>query len=149
MATRSEPLKQHELRRHPGFLLARTRWQAFRNFDEHIGKPLGLKPVEFSILLLIDGNSQVSQRQLADALDVAAPNMTGILHKLEERGLVQRQRAEGDRRVQNIVLAPAGAKLLQKARDAGRTMDRDWLRRLSPAEEAMLLELLAKLADGR
>jgi DNA-binding MarR family transcriptional regulator len=143
-----DALKQDDLRRHPGFLLARTRWQAFRNFHDHIGRPFGLKPVEYSILILLDANRDVSQRQLAEALDVAAPNMTGILHKLEERGLVERQRAESDRRVQYIALTAKGAKLLKQANIAGQSMDREWLGRLTPAEAAMLLELLGKLADG-
>jgi DNA-binding MarR family transcriptional regulator len=142
-------LKQQELRKHPGFLLARTRWQAFRIFHEHIGNPFELKPVEYSILMLLSENDQVSQRQLADALDVAAPNMTGILHRLEERGLVERQRAEADRRVQYIVLTAKGAKLLKQANLAGKEMDKDWMGRLSPGEAATLLELLGKLADGR
>ncbi|MBI5279073.1 MAG: MarR family transcriptional regulator [Burkholderiales bacterium] len=145
----SDALRQDELRKHPGFLLARTRWQAFRNFHEHIGQPLGLKPVEYSILVLLGVNEQVSQRQLADALDVAAPNMTGILHKLEERELVERQRAEADRRVQYIVLTPKGAKLLKQANAASKEMDKDWLGRLTPGEAGMLLELLGKLADGK
>lgn len=140
-------LDQTELSRYPGYLLARARWQAFRNFERNIGRPLSLRPVEYSILLLLHTNHGASQRQLAQALGVAAPNMTGILRRLQERGLIERVRAEEDRRMQSITLSAKGRKLLQRARDAGRDMDTAWLARLSPGEQALLMELLAKLSQ--
>jgi len=139
-------LNQEALRKYPGYLLARARWQAFRNFEAHIGGPCQLKPVEFSILVLMDSNEQVSLGQLAQALGVAAPNMTGIVRRLEERGLVERKRAETDRRMQHLALTDAGRKLLREGVAAGRKMDEAWLARLSRAEVGMLLELLAKLS---
>jgi DNA-binding MarR family transcriptional regulator len=146
MATAAPDLNQDELARHPGYLLARSRWRAFRNFHKHIGAPFELKPVEFSILVLVDSNNDVSQVQLAQALGVAAPNMTALLHRLEARGLLERQRSEVDRRRQTIVLTTAGRKLLRKATAASDGMNRGWIDRLTTAEQAMLMELLYKLA---
>ena len=146
MSRVTQTLNQEELRKHAGYLLAVTRFQAFRNFERHIGGPHELRPVEYSILVLLDANEEVAQNQLAQVLGVAAPNMTGILHRLEARGLVERQRTESDRRVQNIVLTPKGSKLVREATEASKTMDKDWLARLTRAEQAMLFELLAKLA---
>jgi DNA-binding MarR family transcriptional regulator len=138
-------LNQEELARHPGYLLARSRWRAFRNFEKHIGGRFDLRPVDFSILVLLSSNKAVSQVQLAQTLGVAAPNMTASLHKLEARGLLERQRSEADRRRQTIVLTPAGRKLLRGANAAGQDMNRGWIDRLSPAEQAMLMEMLHKL----
>jgi len=139
-------LDQSELKKYPGYLLARSRFMAFRTFERHVGRPMELRPVEFSALLLIDTNADVSQAQLSQALGVAAPNMTGILRKLEERGLIAREPSPTDRRVQHIVLTKEGHKLVERAVAASRTMDKDWLGALSKAEQAMLLELLGKLA---
>jgi len=139
-------LNQADLTRYPGYLLARTRFQAFRNFDRHIGQPFGLRPVEYSILVLLAANRDVSQNQLAHSLGVAAPNMTAVLHKLEGRGLVERQRSETDRRRQNIVLTSEGKRVLRRAVAASEDMDKAWLARLSAGEQALLMELLCKLA---
>jgi DNA-binding MarR family transcriptional regulator len=138
-------LNQAELKRYPGYLLARARFGAFRNFEEHIGRPFELRPVEFSVLLLVQTNGDVSQSQLSQALGVAAPNMTTILRRLEARELLAREQSPRDGRIQHIVLTAKGRKLLRDARAAGAAMDRQWLARLSPAEQAMLFELLAKL----
>lgn len=145
MSATSPPLNQAELKKYPGYLLARSRFQAFRQFENHIGAPFDLKPVEFSILLLVDTNTDVSQTQLAQALGVAAPNMTTILRKLEGRGLLAREQSPSDGRIQHIVLTPKGRELLQQAVAAGRSMDKKWMSRLSGAEQAMLMELLGKL----
>ena len=138
-------LDQSRLKKYPGYLLARSRFLAFRTFERNVGGPLELRPVEFSALLLIDGNQDVSQAQLSQALGVAAPNMTGILRKLEGRGLIAREPSPTDRRVTHIVMTKAGARLLQRALTASSSMDREWLGVLSKAEEAMLFELLGKL----
>jgi DNA-binding MarR family transcriptional regulator len=145
MTAVSTPLNQAELKKYPGYLLARTRFQAFRQFENYIGAPYDLKPVEFSILVLLNSNTDVSQTQLAQALGVAAPNMTTILRRLEGRGLLAREQSPTDGRIQHIVLTPRGQDLLADAVDAGRSMDRKWLARLSGAEQAMLMELLGKL----
>lgn len=146
MASAAPDLNQDDLARHPGYLLARSRWQAFRNFEAHVGARFELRPVEYSILVLLASNEDVSQVQLAQTLGIAAPNMTALLHKLEARGLVERRRSEADRRRQTIVLTPAGRKLVKNASAAGKDMNKGWLDRLTPAEQAMLMELLHKLS---
>lgn len=138
-------LNQDDLRTYAGYLLARARWLAFRAFDQDIGDPFGIKPVEFSVLILLRSNGQASPAQLAAALKVAAPNMTGILRRLEERGLVDRSTSSQDRRVQHMVLTERGREHVARAVEAGRDMDRRWMSALSPAERAMLLELLGKV----
>jgi DNA-binding MarR family transcriptional regulator len=110
-------LDQSELKKYAGYLLARARWQAFRAFEQNIGKPLQLRRVEFSILVLLQSNEQVTAAQLAQALGVAAPNMTGILRRLEERKLIARLRAEADKRSQAIALTPHGQALAGAAVD--------------------------------
>ncbi len=145
----SRRLDQSALKKHVGYFLARARFIAFRNFHRHIGDVHELKPVEYSLLVLLDSNQDVTQTQLARELGVAQPNMTGILRRLEERGVVERTRAEHDLRMQFITLTAAGQKLLRQAMAAGQSMDDLWLGRLTAGERAMLAELLEKVAMPR
>ncbi|HSV34745.1 MAG TPA: MarR family transcriptional regulator [Ramlibacter sp.] len=139
-------LDQSELKRYPGYFLARARYIAFKTFDQHIGRAYELRPVDFSVLLLLGSNGEVTQSQLSVALGVAPSNMTGLLRRLQERGLIQRTRAETDKRMQFIALTPAGETLIEGAHSIGRAMDKGWLGRLTRAEQAMLLELLDKVS---
>lgn len=139
-------LDQSELKKYPGYFLARARYIAFKTFDRHIGAQHQLNPVEFSLMLLVSSNVDVTLTQLSQALGVAPPNMTGIMRRLETRGLVQRTPAPQDRRMHHITLTRAGTALIAQAHAVGRTMDKSWLGRLTKAEQAMLVELLDKLA---
>lgn len=153
MATRTAPerngngraLDQRELKKFPGYLLARARYLAFKTFEQAVKDSCELRPVEFSILLLISTNENVTQSQLAQALGVAAPNMTGILRRLQQRKLVERERSETDARQQHLALTPEGRAVLDTAHAQARNADRGWMNRLSKAEQGIFLELLDKL----
>lgn len=117
-------------------------------FQRHIGEPLGLRPVEFTILVLIASNRGCTGKQLAQALAVTAPNVTILLDRLSEKGLVERVRGEADRRAQHVHLTGEGERLAAEALAVSRKMERDLLRRLTEGERLMLLELLHKVARG-
>jgi DNA-binding MarR family transcriptional regulator len=153
MATRTAPersangraLDQRELKKFPGYLLARARFVAFKTFEQAVRDSCELRPVEFSIMLLISTNQDVTQSQLAQALGVAAPNMTGILRRLQHRKLVERERSETDARQQHLALTAEGQRVLDTAYAQARNADKGWMNRLSKAEQGIFLELLDKL----
>lgn len=141
-------LDQRELRRFPGYLLARSRYVAFKAFESAVRESCNLRPVEFSVLLLLEHNPEATQTQLSQALGVAPPNMTGLLRRLEGRQLLTRERGASDARQQHLRLTAEGRALLTAALSRVRSADKSWMNRLSRGEQAMLLELLEKLVDG-
>jgi DNA-binding MarR family transcriptional regulator len=130
-----------------GYAASRASIELKKTFARHLG-PLQLKAVEFSILVLVASNEQVNQKQLGAALDVSAPNMAVTLDRLVERGWVERVRSTRDRRAQHIHLTPMGRDLVRRAEKIAATMEDSALRALSPAERALLIELLLKVARG-
>lgn len=131
-----------------GYAATRASVELKKSFKKHLG-PLELKAVEFSILVLVDTNDEVNQKQLGAALDVSAPNLAVTLDRMAEQGWVQRERSARDRRAQIVLLTPAGQALVTQAREIAQTMENEALRVLSPAERAMLIELLQRVARGR
>ena len=91
----------------------------------------------------------MNQKQLGQALDISAPNMAVTLDRMVERGWVERVRGTQDRRAQHIHLTSKGAELVQRAEKIAATMEAPALRMLSPAERALLIELLMKVAAGK
>ncbi|UCE30736.1 MAG: MarR family transcriptional regulator [Burkholderiales bacterium] len=134
-----------------GYHLARASVPARRAFAQRIGRPLGLRPAEFSILQLLARNGDVTQKQLAQALLVSAPAVTVLLDRLGQRGLVCRERSARDRRAQLIRLTGAGAALARRAHRASLSMERQAFGALGPAERARLIALLERCtpAAGR
>src|ERR1700739_1960376 len=74
-----------------------------------------LSPSQFNLLnLLYPEPAGVSQGELSRALIMHRPNITGLVDRLQARGLVQRRERAGDRRTNQVVLTPAGASLVRE-----------------------------------
>lgn len=131
-----------------GYRLAKADVPAKRVFKRHVGTPLKLQPVEFSLLVLLLANGSATPKQLSQSLDVAPPKITALVDRLAERGLVRRQRSTADGRALDVLLTPEGRALAQRAQRLSQTMEAAWLQALTPGERALLVELLAKLARG-
>jgi DNA-binding MarR family transcriptional regulator len=71
------------------------------------GGEFDLAPQQMIALRML-GSSPRKMSDLADALFCDNSNVTGIVDRLEERGLVRREAAEGDRRVKLLVLTEEG-----------------------------------------
>jgi DNA-binding MarR family transcriptional regulator len=70
---------------------------------------LDLTPVQAHALRRLDPEKPLAMSALAEALYCHASNVTGIVDRLESRGLVERTPGAGDRRVKTLVLTPEGA----------------------------------------
>src|SRR5205814_10524584 len=70
-----------------------------------------LSPAQCHVLHLIEPDRLVPMGRLAEALACDASNVTGLVDRLESRGLVRRQPSPEDRRVKVLRLTPTGARL--------------------------------------
>jgi DNA-binding MarR family transcriptional regulator len=90
---------------------AETLWNASRLFFDE----WKLGPSQFNLLnLLSDRIEGVSQTELSRQLIMHRSNVTGLVDRLEARGLVRREAIPEDRRVYRVVLTGAGRKLLDE-----------------------------------
>jgi DNA-binding MarR family transcriptional regulator len=110
------------------------------------GEDADLSPVQWHVLHLIEPGQPVPMRRLAEALSCDASNVTGLVDRLESRGLLQRRASPEDRRVKVLALTPAGVRL--RAQLLNRTTHRSHpLSRLSADEQRTLIALLERLLD--
>ena len=79
----------------------------------------GLSIIGFQVLALLEMHGAIPMSRLADELDVALPNATGIIKRMADRGLVERTHGEEDRRVVRVDLTDAGHELIGEM-EAGR-----------------------------
>jgi len=87
----------------------------FLHFSESAARQEGLEPQQHQLLLSIHGlDGPPTIRQLADHLLIQHHSAVGLIDRLEERGLVERSRAENDRRQVNVRLTVAGERILQR-----------------------------------
>src|SRR6187397_1182007 len=72
---------------------------------------LELSPAQCHVLHLIEPERPIPMGQLAETLACDASNVTGLVDRLESRGLVRRRPSAEDRRVKVLDLTPTGARL--------------------------------------
>ena len=118
-------------------------------FERHVGEPLGLRKAEYSLLMLLLANGPTPARRLAQTLQLSAPQLTMMVDRMQESKWLRRERNPADRRAQFIVLTREGEALARRAATLSRTMEQELAGRLSPAERAMLIELLRKVGAHR
>ena len=129
-----------------GYLLALAQLPTRRAFRAHVGEPFELRPVEFTLLMLLQAYQRASAKQIGGALRLPAPHVTTLVDRLRERGLVQRARDPQDGRAVRITLTEAGKGLATQLQAASLHMEDGLQAALTPAERMQLRRLLKKLA---
>lgn len=76
---------------------------------------LGLAPMQLHALRLVEPGEGLPMSSLAGLLFCDASNVTGIVDRLEARGLVERRPSPKDRRVKLLVLTEEGARIRETA----------------------------------
>jgi DNA-binding MarR family transcriptional regulator len=148
-AARGAALDQAGMQHLMGYRLTLAEVASRRVFQRHVGTPYKLRPVEFTILVLLLGNGSATPKQLALTLGMPPPNVTVLVDRLVERGLVLRERSTTDGRAMDLRLTDKGSDLAQRVQRVSQTMEGGFLTPLSAAERAMLAELLQKLIQPR
>ena len=86
------------------------------------------------VLWLLEHHGAMPMSRLADLVDVSLSNATGLVDRMEERGLVERFRVADDRRVVLVRPAAGGRRALEENEIVRREQMRAVLRRLTPAQ---------------
>jgi len=115
---------------------------ALRGWTADLLAELNLTEALADVLWHLDASdAAASMRHLAELLKCDPSNVTFLVDRLEERGLVERQIDPADRRVKLVALTPAGVRIRNQIVRAAAT--RSPLAQLSPADQQRLLNLLA------
>ena len=110
------------------------------------GAEFGLSSVQCHVLHLIEPGRPLAMSRLAATLSCDASNVTGLVDRLEARGLVRRRPSPGDRRVKVLDLTPVGSRLRAQLlrRMTGHPLP---LARLSVREQRALVRMLERLVE--
>jgi DNA-binding MarR family transcriptional regulator len=104
---------------------------------------LDLTPVQAHALRLLDPGQPLGMRALADVLYCHASNVTGIVDRLEARGLVERRPGVDDRRVKTLALTPAGVRVRERVIEL-MVAPPAAIAALAPADQHALRDILAR-----
>ena len=105
-----------------------------------------LSPPQLGALKALDPEHPVAMSELAGILGCDNSNVTGIVDRLEYRGLVERRPAEHDRRVKLLALTDEGRELRTSIGDRLHAPPRE-LETLSRADQRALRDILQRALE--
>ena len=108
-----------------------------------VAADFGMSPMGVNVFRILEPGAELPMSALADSVGCDASNVTGIVDRLEARGLIERRDDPGDRRVKLITLTDEGAQLREQV------MDRLYeppaaIARLSSADQRALCDILSR-----
>ncbi len=120
--------------------------EKLQRVDKRNSKTMGVLNVqEIHALISIGSKGPMTMSAIAGSLHLSLSSMTAVIDKLENKKFVSRDRQKQDRRVVEVALTRAGAKLYKVAREAHMQLMDKFLSALSIAEQDTLLSLFRKI----
>lgn len=97
------------------------------------------------VLSILTQTNDVSQRDMAEALDVRPSSLTEMLLRMEQSGLISRRQDENDQRVMRISLTETGKQAATQSTASTRDVTAALFKSLTDEEQAQLLALIDKV----
>lgn len=113
-------------------------------FHEHL-QPLGLTPLQATVLRILGREDGLDQLSLASRAKVDTSTMKDVVRRLEAGKVITRARSEDDRRMQRVNLTARGRQLLEDSRPAAMEAAERLLSPLTAIERKRLLSMIRKL----
>jgi MarR family transcriptional regulator, multiple antibiotic resistance protein MarR len=130
-----------------GYLMGRARASLLSGLDAEL-EPFGLNAMQYAVLKQLAEGSARTAADLCRYMYYDTGSMTRVLDRLEEKGLLRRERCREDRRVVFLRVAPAGRAQLPRLRAIGTRVLDEHLRGFSPAEVEALKHFLGRMIDN-
>jgi MarR family 2-MHQ and catechol resistance regulon transcriptional repressor len=105
----------------------------------------GLGLTDFAALEALLHKGPLTITEIQSRVLLASGSMTAAVDRLEEKGLIRRTSAPGDRRAKVLKLTPAGKRVVQTAYDRHAADLESAMTVLSPSEKQELRAVLKKL----
>jgi DNA-binding MarR family transcriptional regulator len=115
-------------------------------YTKELDKKYQVSAPQLSCLLALSDQGPIPPSQIAKYIMVNSSTITGIIDRLEHKGLVQRSRISHDRRVITVSLTKKGNALVRTAPPPLQKKIVEGLKRLPPQEVDEIVQVLTKLA---
>ena len=112
-------------------------------------KPLGLTPTQYNVLRILRGAGEngLCRNEVRGRMIAQVPDVTRLLDRMEEMGVIERRREGADRRYVTTRITPEGLRLLAEAEEPVAECHRRLLGHLGDESLRRLIDLLAEARE--
>ena len=112
-------------------------------------RPFGVTPTQYNVLRILQGAGEggLCRNEVRDRLVARVPDASRLLERLEQMGLVERERDGGDRRLVNTRITAEGRAVLARLEAPVAELHARQFGHLSRTELESLVDLLARVRE--
>ena len=116
-------------------VLAELNQISFRDFQGALKRfhEGALSLVHLNLLMLLRFNGPLTMSRLAEMLDVSVASATGIVDRMEKKGVIERRRSDEDRRVVQVYVTEKGEQVFTQ---------------MQAERQANMLKMISKITDS-
>ncbi len=137
-----------------GYMLSRVRVEMLAALDRELSADKRLAPLEISsaqfivIAMLAGSSAPMSASELCKGISYDAGAMTRMLDRLENKGLMRRNRSAHDRRLTHLELTQEGIAVYPRMREISMSVANHFLRGFTKTEARQLEGLLGRMFEN-
>lgn len=113
-------------------------------FDKLVAN-LGVTRSQWQMIVTVGGNAGVTQRCIADALEISEASAGRLIDKLSAEGMLERRERDDDRRARAVYLTPKSQELLSQLSEIARVNEEIVFKDFSDDELAQFEAFLDRL----
>ncbi|WP_077393859.1 MarR family winged helix-turn-helix transcriptional regulator [Clostridium saccharobutylicum] len=127
------------------FLLTKAQQVVFQSLKARLAK-FDVTPVQYGILKCLWDEEYQTPKQISEILSLDSSTITGLLDRMENKGLIQRVPNKNDRRTLNVVITEEGLKYRKEIEQIIDDLNKDFLERFSEEDQKQLKNALRTIA---
>ena len=129
------------------FQLTRAQKSVFTYFKESLAQ-FDVTPSQYALMSLLWNGDELSPSQIASELSLDASSITGLLNRMEDKGLIQRIYSDEDRRAVSVKITGKGKTLKEGITSTIEDCNVQVLKGITPEEDAVLRKCISILNDN-
>jgi MarR family transcriptional regulator, 2-MHQ and catechol-resistance regulon repressor len=122
-------------------------YQAFEQLSNRHIRAMDLTPAQFDIIATLGNTQGMSCRELGEKTLITKGTLTGVLDRLETRGIVHREIIQDNRRSFRVYLSPLGESLFNSTFNQHLEYIRPFFANLSETKLSEITRTLAELRN--
>lgn len=119
----------------------------FQKTFEQVSK-LETHPGQMPILRLLNHREGLSQREIAEILEIKPPTVNVSIQRMEKSGYVTRRPDEKDQRISRVYLTEKGRKLEEQVHEIMKKTEKKLIEGFTESELCLLKRMLLHLTDN-
>lgn len=128
------------------YLLTVAQHEVFQVFSEGLST-FNITPGQYGVLRCLWEGSACTPKEIAQTLRLENSTISGVLDRMEKKGLIQRELDPNDRRSIQVVLTPEGASMRDGVLQVIDDLNQKVLDGFSPEQRAMFIDSLRHVGN--